>query len=450
MAFVKNQISRMLLKRTETSGLTPSIGPTFDHTDGLWTNTDIYPGEFYWNMGDQQLYLGWMSGATSGVTLINGGAGGTYSVDNGLTENPANNFQLGGPLITDTYIDGASNTYGVEFQDLLFFRASTSDLVRVDAFQGTTGGRFQIDPTAPQTDWRFTDSLGNNTAIEMDGLKMYVKAPGWDTGLTGYYLRLKDPITAESDWQPLPGTSSTTCITDFYVTNVHGCSPITMKDEVICESGLTSTTISATTYLNLPPSTFTGGTISGATQFTGGLTANTISATTYLNLPTGATITNGTWTIGKTTTPVTTNVNANTLLWSFVIPANSLQVSDLIQANVVFTQNQINGITYAGRIWVNTANTLTNATQIGVFSSNNAFTYTNLLRDYWVTATGSTGAIKHIQNIASVITPYANTTSPFQSTTINTTQDIWIIISGLMGNTSYSIGLQAANFRLTR
>ena len=31
--------------------------------------------------------------------------------------------------------------------------------------------------------------------------------------------------------------------------------------------------------------TFTGGTVSGATQFTGGLTANTISATTYQNLP---------------------------------------------------------------------------------------------------------------------------------------------------------------------
>jgi hypothetical protein len=30
---------------------------------------------------------------------------------------------------------------------------------------------------------------------------------------------------------------------------------------------------------------FTGGTVSGATNFTGGLTANTISATTYLNLP---------------------------------------------------------------------------------------------------------------------------------------------------------------------
>ena len=36
---------------------------------------------------------------------------------------------------------------------------------------------------------------------------------------------------------------------------------------------------------------FTGGTVSGDTEFTNGLTANTISATTYFNLPTDNVIT---------------------------------------------------------------------------------------------------------------------------------------------------------------
>jgi len=44
---------------------------------------------------------------------------------------------------------------------------------------------------------------------------------------------------------------------------------------------ISATTISATTYLNLPSSTFTGGTVTGPTNFTNGLTANTMSATTY-------------------------------------------------------------------------------------------------------------------------------------------------------------------------
>lgn len=53
-------------------------------------------------------------------------------------------------------------------------------------------------------------------------------------------------------------------------------------------------------------STFTGGTVNGATTFTNGLTANTISATTYLNLPTdinvtGATYNNNTFTYTNNT-----------------------------------------------------------------------------------------------------------------------------------------------------
>ena len=51
-------------------------------------------------------------------------------------------------------------------------------------------------------------------------------------------------------------------------------------------TGLTvNGTISATTYQNLPPAPFSGGTVTGPTTFTNGLTANTISATTYQNLP---------------------------------------------------------------------------------------------------------------------------------------------------------------------
>jgi major membrane immunogen (membrane-anchored lipoprotein) len=96
-------------------------------------------------------------------------------------------------------------------------------------------------------------------------------------------------------------------------------------------NGLTANTISATTYFNLPtdirvtggtfnngtitftnntggtftvtgiPSQFTGGTVTGATNFTNGLTANTISATTYFNLPTDIRVTGGTYSSGTIT-----------------------------------------------------------------------------------------------------------------------------------------------------
>lgn len=64
---------------------------------------------------------------------------------------------------------------------------------------------------------------------------------------------------------------------------------------------LYATTISATTYLNLPSSSFSGGTITGPTNFTNGLTANTISATTYYGLPIDVYVTGGTFSSGTAT-----------------------------------------------------------------------------------------------------------------------------------------------------
>jgi hypothetical protein len=51
-------------------------------------------------------------------------------------------------------------------------------------------------------------------------------------------------------------------------------------------------------YFDTP---FTGGTVSGDTEFTNGLTANTISATTYFNLPTDVFVTGGTYSAGTIT-----------------------------------------------------------------------------------------------------------------------------------------------------
>jgi hypothetical protein len=105
----------------------------------------------------------------------------------------------------------------------------------------------------------------------------------------------------------------------------------TVTGNTIFTIGLTATTISATTYLNLPTdirvtggtysngtttftnntggtftvtgftNPFTGGTVSGATNFTGGVSATTISATTYQNLPTDIRVTGGTYSNGTAT-----------------------------------------------------------------------------------------------------------------------------------------------------
>ena len=159
---------------------------------------------------------------------------------------------------------------------------------------------------------------------------------------TGYsYWGPVSGVTSISVGNGLSANSSTGAVTIVF-TGTTGTSgdylPLsggTVTGNTVFQSGLTATTISATTYYNLPVSgltsgtgigvsnsngnytisytgstgTFTGGTVTGATNFTNGLTANTFSAATYFNLPVsgltsgtniGLTNNNGNYTISFT------------------------------------------------------------------------------------------------------------------------------------------------------
>lgn len=58
-----------------------------------------------------------------------GGGGGTYTVNNGLTENPTDNFQLGGPLVDNTIVTGGSTpfSFSMKFEDLSNFNVNAYD-----------------------------------------------------------------------------------------------------------------------------------------------------------------------------------------------------------------------------------------------------------------------------------------------------------------------------------
>ena len=200
---------------------------------------------------------------------------------------------------------------------------------------------------------------------------------GTVSGATNFTNGLTANTISATTYQNLPGSTSTNCITDLYVSNIHSCSPLYINpfDEGDVLIGSTSLFVDSSTYHvgigiyppqarlhvnNTSPSnsllvddstnpdttpfvidsigntgigtltpsekldvsgktkttnfqmtsgatnsyvltsdasgnaswqastgggTFTGGTVSGSTNFTNGLTANTVSATTYLNLP---------------------------------------------------------------------------------------------------------------------------------------------------------------------
>lgn len=93
-------------------------------------------------------------------------------------------------------------------------------------------------------------------------------------------------------------------------------------------------------------SNFTGGTVSGATNFINGLSANTISATTYLNLPTDVFVTGGTYSAGTTTFTNNTGGTFSVTGFSTTFPFTGGTVSGATNFTNGLTANTISATTY--------------------------------------------------------------------------------------------------------
>jgi hypothetical protein len=146
-----------------------------------------------------------------------------------------------------------------------------------------------LDITDVSGSFRFTDSDSNSFGFFYDLTNL-----GWSvisSGTQYTYNLPSTPYLANSVLTDVNGDGNLSWVVPTPSTFTGG----TVSGPTNFISGLTANTISATTYLNLPSSTFTGGTVSGPTNFTSGLTANTISATTYLNLPTDIRVTGATY-----------------------------------------------------------------------------------------------------------------------------------------------------------
>jgi hypothetical protein len=103
---------------------------------------------------------------------------GTYTVNNGLTESPANNFQLGGTLIQNTTI--AANTF-----DIIFTGTKLSKNAYVQTIQNTLGGSgLRISVTGLSHAARFTADTGEGIIAESNtGDAVYALANTTGTAL---------------------------------------------------------------------------------------------------------------------------------------------------------------------------------------------------------------------------------------------------------------------------
>jgi hypothetical protein len=168
---------------------------------------------------------------------------------------------------------------------------------------------------------------------------------------------------------------------------------------------------------------FTGGTVSGATNFTSGLTATTISATTYQNLPTDVRVTGGTYSGGTTiftnNTGGTFSVSGyytgstdnNQYVTGFTYNNNTFTIGDNSGNTFNATVNTVTGVTVNGNLTVTgntslkglTATTIsgttyqnlpvsgvTGGTGISATTSNGVVTITNTSPNQTVTISGGT------------------------------------------------------------
>lgn len=149
-----------------------------------------------------------ITGTYPNFTLENTAPGTTYTVDNGLTENPTGNFELGGALKQDTDITGGDTWY-LNFTNLY---SSTNSARYLYSFATTHGGNntlLSLDSNSNVS--RFSHEDGGTatiSAIELTGTELRVQTPNYTTATNGDVLTLLDNTTGAAEWQT-PGTGPT-------------------------------------------------------------------------------------------------------------------------------------------------------------------------------------------------------------------------------------------------
>lgn len=146
-----------------------------------------------------------LQNATTGeVEFQNAGGGTTYTVNNGLTESPADNFQLGGTLIQDTSING-TNAYNLDFVDL---QSSTNNALESYQFSTSALGNnasLSLNSLANVSRFSHEDNTTSVvSAIELVGTELRVQTPLYASKTAGNVLTLMDATTGEAEWQPAP------------------------------------------------------------------------------------------------------------------------------------------------------------------------------------------------------------------------------------------------------
>jgi enamine deaminase RidA (YjgF/YER057c/UK114 family) len=262
------------------------------------------------------------------------------------------------PVDPDSYVTGFTLN-----SDIITLSQNRNDqysafTISLSAYTGNTGVSGDYLPLSGGTVTGGTIFTSGLTATTISATTYQNLPIDPDTFVTGFTYGNNIFIIKQNNGQP-DLTATINSVTGW---TVNGDLTITGNTSV---QGLTATTISATTYQNLPNFMgdylpLSGGTVTGDTIFTSGLTANTISATTYQNLP----------------------IDPDTFVTGFTYNTNVFTIKQNNgQPDLTATINSVTGWTVNGDLTI-TGNTSAQGLTATTIS---ATTYQNLPTDVFVT-----------------------------------------------------------------
>lgn len=135
---------------------------------------------------------------SGGILSATVNPGNTYTVNNGLTETPANNFRLGGTLVASTSILGASNAYDFNFNVIRNFAVNAASSVVIES--NTTLDHKAVDHRFfNSTNTRIANLSSNLGQLTLDGYYastgvLYTTTPAYSLGVDNSGNVLKVPF----------------------------------------------------------------------------------------------------------------------------------------------------------------------------------------------------------------------------------------------------------------
>lgn len=250
---INRQDSRHRIKRSNLTGVVPTVPTSSDFTDGTWLNTDLRSGELFWNEADNQLFIGataqafeiaLVGGTGSGnnleQTLAIGNSSGAQNISMGTTT-VIKSDNGGGQINLD--LSGTPNTMllssdGGSGAESYMFMTPTNTIIGVGTGFTSTSQTFDVNSIKIESVDAFVGSVGSK--IDPTSASMYAIESG---GVQTSNTIVKD----SSEIKTLYGSSDGHITTSFDIgTNLVGITLSTTDGSDTSELSISTTSINLT------------------------------------------------------------------------------------------------------------------------------------------------------------------------------------------------------------